>query len=450
MSHFHEPPPPSAAEREGQHLENFSVADFFTHGWESIEAKTMLFGPFFSQLRSEGSLMREAIGPAQAHEAFRDPATGGPHEVLMLGSNSYLGLANEPFVKERVIDAVRTWGVGCGGPPLLNGTTSLHIQLEEELAQLKSCEAALIWTSGYNTNVGWTNGLLDKNDVLIFDAQSHASLYDGTRMGRFSARRFLHNDLDDLRKSLMEVRRQAPYANVIVCVEGVYSMDGDLAPLPAIRELTSKYGALLAVDDAHGTGVMGATGRGTAEHFGMEGDIDIAMGTFSKVFAVNGGFVAASRNIVDYLRIFSRSYMFSAALAPPIVASVLAGIEFIREHPERIKQLHDNVAYFCEALRAVGYHIAVETAVIPIMLPAGADARAVVCSLFDKGVFVNGVQYPAVAKDRQRLRLSMMATLTRSDLDFAAEQLALVGREFDLLPQNFNGTWVTTDTKGVQ
>jgi glycine C-acetyltransferase len=409
-----------------EHLENFSLADFYKMGWETVDTKTSFFSSYFRGMLRDGFIMREAEGPAAA----RMRVAG--REVLMFGSNNYLGFANEPEIVEKTIAAIREFGIGCGGPPLLNGYTSLHRELERRLAALKGCEDAVLFSSGYSANVGWTTGLLSPGDWLVFDAQNHASLFDGMKMGRFEGVPFAHNDAGDLRRRLMQVRWKHPYTNIAVCVEGVYSMDGDVAPLPEIRRICSKYGALLAVDDAHGTGVLGERGRGTAEHFGLEGQVDLAMGTFSKTFAVTGGFVAGDRELADYLRFFSRSYMFSASLPPPVVASVLAGLDFLEAHPERVRQLRENVAYFVGALKRLGFDVASESAIIPIPVPEGVPIRKLVARLFEEGVFVNGVEYPAVPRDKQRLRTSMMATFTREDLDRAVGTIARVGKEFGL------------------
>lgn len=417
-----------------ENVENFSLHDFYKLGWETVSTKTSFFSPYFRGMVHDGFIMREARGAAAHRMPVADPETGEIRDVLMFGSNNYLGLANEPFVVEKTIKAIRQFGIGCGGPPLLNGYTSLHHELERRLARWKRCEDAALFSSGYAANVGWTTGLLGSGDVLVYDAQNHASLFDGIKMGRFEAIPFSHNDLDDLRRKLMQVRWKHPYTNVVVCVEGVYSMDGDIAPLPEIRRLCSKYGALLAIDDAHGTGVMGEQGHGTPEHFRMEGQIDLVMGTFSKVFAVTGGFVAGRREMVDYLRFFSRSYMFSASLPPPMVAGVLAGLDFLEAHPERIRQLHDNVRFLVEGLRRIGYVVSCQTAIVPLFVSQTIPIRKVVHRLFQEGIFVNGIEYPAVPKDRQRLRISMMATFTREDLQFALEKFALVGREFGMIP----------------
>ena len=340
-----------------ENAENFSLQDFVGMGlgWDTIEGKTTLFAPVFANLVNDDFIMREVVGQTGARMPVKDRKTGQVREVLMLGSNNYLGLANEPSVIEKSIDATRKYGIGCGGPPLLNGYTTLHRELEERLAAFKHCEAAMLFSAGFMANLGWATGLLGPNDVLVYDQQSHASLYDAIQLGRFEAVHFNHNDMDHLRRRLMQVRWKHAFTNVIVCVEGVYSMDGDIAPLPEIRQLCDQYAALLAIDDAHGTGVLGAHGGGTPEHFGMDGQIDIVMGTFSKIFAVTGGFVAGKRNVINYLRLLARPYMFSASLPPPVVAAVLAGLDFLRDHPERVTQLHENVAYLVKGLRAAGF-----------------------------------------------------------------------------------------------
>ncbi len=418
-----------SSEPSVENLVNFSIGDFFKRGWDTIAAKTDLFSRYFHGLLRTGLVMRLATGAAGHRMSFADPATGDSSELLMFGSNNYLGLANEPFVVERVIEAMREYGVGIGGPPLFNGYTRLHQRLEQRLAEIKCCDAALLFSSGYAANLGWVTGLLGSGDVLIYDVQNHASLYDGMKMGRFEAVPFAHNDVDDLRARLMQVRYEQPYTNVAVCVEGVYSMDGDIVRLPEVRRLCTKYDALLVVDDAHGTGVLGEKGWGTPEHFGLEGQIDLIMGTFSKTFAVTGGFVAGPKALIDYLRFFSRSYMFSASLPPTVVATALAGIDFLEAHPERVRQLRDNVRYMVEGLQAAGFRIHCESAVIPIFLPPGLSVSDTVLRLHREGLFVNGVEYPAVPRSRQRLRLSVMATFTRADLDYAIDKLTQVGRE---------------------
>lgn len=413
--------------------ENFNAEDFLKPGWEALDAKLAFFAPYFQRMREQGGLMREAQGPPGAHMRFTTPRSGeAPRDVLMFGSNNYLGLANEPEVVEKTIAAIREFGIGCGGPPLLNGYTRLHRQLEERLAAFKGCEAALLYSSGYAANVGWLSGLLGKKDVLLYDSLSHASLHDGMKMGALKAIAFAHNDVEDLRKRLMEVRWEAPYTNVVVCVEGLYSMDGDYPPLPDIRALCDKYGALLAIDDAHSTGVLGDKGHGVQEMFGLTGKVDIVMGTFSKTFGTAGGFVAGSRDLVDFLRFHSRSYMFSASLPTPVVAGVLAGLDFIDAHPERVRQLRDNARYLVTGLRTLGFDVESETSIIAFPVPARVDLAQMLWRLHEEGVFVNAITYPAVPKNKQRLRISMMATFTQADLDRALAAFAKVTREFGL------------------
>ena len=416
------------------HAENFSLEHYLGKAGGAFEDRFADFRPFVERVRGMGYVLREITGPSGPVVGVRDDATGERREVVMLGSNNYLGLANEPEIIAAAVAATRQYGIGCGGPPLLNGTTSLHRELEERLAEFKHCESAMLFSSGYSANLGWLTGLLRAGDVLIYDEQSHASLIDGIQLGRVRSIPFAHNDISALRYRLMQVRWRNPGANVVVAVEGVYSMDGDIAPLPAIKELCAGFGAWVAIDDAHGTGVLGARGSGVAEHFGMADEVELTMGTFSKVFATTGGFVAGTKDLVDTLRFFSRSYVFSASLAIPVVASVIAGIDFIANHPERPRQLHDNVAYLANTLCEIGFQVDPQTAIIPIVLPEGVSVAEVVAALYVEGVFVNGVEFPAVPRDQGRLRLSVMATLTKEHLDMCAERIERVARRFAFHP----------------
>jgi glycine C-acetyltransferase len=417
-----------------EHPENFSFHQFVDAGAQSFASKLARFAPYARALVDHGFVLREIAGPADRRVPVRHPATGEITEVIMLGSNNYLGLANEPYVIERAAEAMRRYGVGCGGPPLLNGTTSLHRELEARIARWKGCEEAMLFSSGYGANVGWITGLVGPGDAIVYDVQNHASVYDGIKLGRTRSAAFAHNDPEDLRRQLVRMQAQRPGATIVVCVEGVYSMDGDIAPLPELRAVCDEYDALLAVDDAHGTGVIGATGKGTAEHFDMEGQIDLVIGTFSKTFAVTGAFVAGRRDMIDYLRFFARPYMFSTSLPPVVVASVLAGMDVIEREPDRVRRLHDNVRYLVAGLRSAGLRVDCPTAILPIGVPQDIRIPEVVAALQREGVFVNGIEYPAVPKDRQRLRLSAMATLTRDDLDAAIAAIVKVGRAFGFVP----------------
>jgi glycine C-acetyltransferase len=360
--------------------------------------------------------MRMATTAADREVAFVDPYSGASRSMLMFGSNNYLGLANHPHVREQVKRAADRYGVGLAGPPLLNGHTVLHAELEERLAALKRTESALIFPTGYSANLGLLSGLLNGHDRVVYDELSHASFRDGLQLKGADAVAFLHNDTSDLQRLLLEARRSVS-GDIFVGVEGVYSMDGDVAPLPAIHAACRLHDAFLVLDDAHGTGIMGACGSGTAEHFGLEGQVDVTMGTFSKVFGVVGGFVAASASIVEYLRFFARSYMFSASLPPVVVAAVLAGLDVIRDEPERLQRLRENVRYLGRRLRELGLSAGIESPIVALRVPPTMDLASAARRMHEAGLFVNAVVFPAVRETEQRFRISLMSEHTREDLD---------------------------------
>lgn len=423
-----------------QHSENFSLRDFFDTQAGPLSERVLPFVNYLRQSMHQGKALysREIQGPASNRVLINDPLTRQSKEMIMLGSNNYLGLANHPYVKEKVKAAIDTYGVGMGGPPLLNGMSSLHRELEKKLAALKGAEDCMLFASGFQANLGWVNGLLRDGDLLLYDELNHASLYDGIQLTLSSVKakafRFKHNDVDHLKKLLerAQVGNTDARRQIFVAVEGVYSMDGDLAPLREIRALCDEFDAVLVVDDAHGTGVMGETGRGTAEHFGLEGKIDLSMGTFSKSFGTTGGFLCGAQPVIDYLRYFSRSYLFSAHLPPPIVATVLAGLEVIAEEPQRIRKLHENSAYLEAGLNSLGFKVKRNAAIIPIMIPERVDFRLLSRRFHEEGIFLNSVEYPAVPLNEQRLRLSVMATHTREDLDTVCAVFKKLRDEFHL------------------
>ena len=399
--------------------ENFDLRQVLLRGRRMrLDEKVSFFHSMLGDLAARRELlsMRCIVSPADREVTVIDPYTSEPKTMLMFGSNNYLGLANHPHVRERAFQALREYGAGVGGPPLLNGYTGLHRELEERLAALKGVEDALIFSSGYGTNVGLVTGLMNSGDMVFYDAYSHASFCDGIRMSEVQSMQFQHNDINRLR-SMLELHRERSTSDLYVGVEGVYSMDGDLAPLDVLIPLCASHDAILVVDDAHGTGVMGATGRGTAEHFGMEGRVAITMGTFSKTFAVSGGFVAASRSIIDYLRFFARPYMFSASLPPVVIASVLAGLDVIEREPELLNTLRDNVGYTAQGLHDLGFDVHPQAAIIPLRVPAGMNIRQAAYKFHELGMFVNSIEYPAVPISQQRFRISLMATHTRQDID---------------------------------
>lgn len=399
--------------------ENFDLRQMLLRGKSlRLDQKTALFSTFLNDLAAQGEMLCMRCITSAADRVVRvvDPLSGAERTMLMFGSNNYLGLANHPSVRERARRALEEFGAGIGGPPLLNGTTSLHRELEERLAALKGAEDALIFSSGYGANVGLVTGLMNADDSVLYDAYSHASFCDGIKLAGVQAYRFPHNDLSRLRQML---ERKAGHNgnDTFVGVEGVYSMDGDLAPLDRLVDLCAEFGAILIVDDAHGTGVMGAKGRGTAEHFGVEGKVPVTMGTFSKAFTVTGGFVAASRPIINYLRFFARSYMFSASLPPAAIATVLAGLDALEREPELLDRLRGNIAYAARGLKNLGFEITPTSAILPLRVPSWMNIRRAGALFHERGIFVNSVEYPAVPLSQQRFRISMMATHTRSDID---------------------------------
>jgi glycine C-acetyltransferase len=343
----------------------------------------------------------------------------------MFGSNNYLGLANHPYVKQKMEEAVRKFGAGVGGPPLLNGYTSLHRNLEERLAHLKGKEDACIFSSGYAANVGLVTALMHSDDAVIYDAYSHASFCDGIRMSGVKSFRFAHNDMNQLRKKLTLAVKDNN-AQIFVGVEGVYSMDGDMAPLLEIIELCREFNAVLLLDDAHGTGMAGKTGRGSAEYFGVENDVDVTLGTFSKSFASTGGFVASSKPIINYLRFFARSYMFSASLSPVVLAAVSACMDILEQDPTLINRLRENIAYAAAEFNKQGFNVDPQSAIIPLRVPEWMNIRKAANKFYKMGIFMNSIEFPAVPVSQQRFRISLMASHTKADIDRLVETVSYI------------------------
>jgi glycine C-acetyltransferase len=399
--------------------ENFDLHNILAQGKTlNLDERTAFFDMFINDLAENQEMfcMRSICTAADREVEVVDPYTRIINKMLMFGSNNYLGLANHPYVKEKVHKSIDKFGVGIGGPPLLNGYTKLHRQLELRLAELKGAEDAMVFSSGYGANVGLVSGLLNSDSRILYDAYSHASFCDGIKMSGAKAYCFPHNNLEILEKRLSILRRESP-KDIFVGVEGVYSMDGDLAPLDEIVTLCKRYNAYLIVDDAHGTGIMGENGRGTAEHFNVHGKVFLTMGTFSKVFSVAGGFIAGPKSVINYLRFFARSYMFSASLPPIVIASVLAGLDVMQNEPEVLKSLKDNIEYTAMKLRDAGFEADSRTAIFPLVAPEGMDIRKASGEFHRRGIFVNSIEYPAVPVSQQRFRISIMSVHTKADID---------------------------------
>lgn len=417
------------------HAENFSLRDFLPLPDANLGETVAAFAELYGRAAEAGELlyMRELVSAPGPTVRLREGDS--EREFIMLGSNNYLGLATHPKVLAAAHAAIDRWGYGMGGPPLLNGTSALHRELEAALAQLKGTEDALLFSSGFLTNLGWLTALARPQDVVLYDEWSHASLHDALKLARCKARHFAHNDVAELEALLQANRKQHPNANLLVAVEGVYSMDGDLAPLPAIAEACQRHGAWLVVDDAHGTGVLGTHGAGATSHWKLPPEaVALHMGTFSKSFATTGGFLAGKKELIAYLRFYARSHMFSAALPPPVVAGVLAGIEVMAEEPQRQRQLHANRLHLVGSLRRLGLDVHSDSAIVPVVVGSAVGARRLAAELHQRGVFANAVEPPAVPAESQRLRLSLMATHTPAQLDTVVAAIGSAGRVLGLLP----------------
>ena len=366
-------------------------------------------------------------------------------ETIMLGSNNYLGLTGDPRVKQAARDALETFGTGLTGSRLLNGTTPLHLELERELAEWMQTEDVIVFSTGYQTNVGCIGTVLGPGDTVICDSADHASILDGCKLSGAKLRPFRHNQMPKLEKMLD--RAAGDGGGVMVVVDGVYSMEGDLPALPAIAELCGRYGARLMVDEAHGVGVLGARGAGDTELFGLEDRVDLRMGTFSKSLASCGGFIAGPADVVEYLRIASRSFIFSASAVPAAVGAALGALRVIRaEGPELMGKLLDNAAYLQQGFRDLGLRVVepgtlpdgseATTPVVPVMV--GEDWQAVLLwkALFERGVYTNVAIHPAVPPGGALLRTSLMASHEREHLDRALSLVEATISDFPDLPRS--------------
>jgi 8-amino-7-oxononanoate synthase len=351
--------------------------------------------------------------------------------VIMLGSNNYLGLTNHPEIKKAAAKALAAYGTGTAGSRFLNGTLEIHVELEERLARFMKREAALTFSTGFQVNLGVISSLVDRRDVVILDNLDHACILDGARLSFGRVLKYQHNDMESLEERLRSVE---PDRGKLIVVDGVFSMEGDVADLERIVELKKEYGARLMVDDAHGVGVMGENGRGTPEHFGVEDDTDLVMGTFSKSLATVGGFVAGDRAVIEWVKHHARSLIFSAAPPPASVASVIKAIEIIEREPERRQQLWDNTRYMKREFTSLGFDTGDSASpVIPLVVGDDITAFRMTIRLQEEGVFANPVVSPAVPPGRAMIRTSYMATHTREHLDRALEAIAEVGRELEVI-----------------
>ncbi|WGQ10249.1 aminotransferase class I/II-fold pyridoxal phosphate-dependent enzyme [Pedobacter gandavensis] len=353
-------------------------------------------------------------------------------KVLMFGSNSYLGLTNHPKIKEASKAAIDKYGTGCAGSRFLNGTLDIHIELERRLAAYVGKEAAVLFSTGFQVNLGVISCLLDRNDYLILDEYDHASIIDGSRLSFSRSIKYAHNDMDDLRKKLSRLPEDA--AKLIVA-DGIFSMEGDLVKLPEIVKIAEEFGANIMMDDAHSLGVIGVNGSGTASHFGLTDQVDLIMGTFSKSLASLGGFIAGTEETIEYVKHRARSLMFSASMPPSAVASVIAALDIIEAEPERIDQLWANTNYAKKLLLEAGFDIGhTDSPIIPVYIRDNDKTFMITNILSNNGIFVNPVVSPAVPSDASLIRFSLMATHTFAQIEEAVEKIALAAKEVQLAP----------------
>jgi len=350
--------------------------------------------------------------------------------VLMFGSNSYLGLTNDPRIKEATKAAIDKYGSGCAGSRFLNGTLDIHIQLEKELAEFVGKDEAIIFSTGFQVNLGVISSLLGRNDYLILDEYDHASIIDGSRLSFARSIKYRHNNMQDLEQKLSNLPVEALK---LIVTDGIFSMEGDIVKLPEMVDIADEFGASIMLDDAHSFGVIGEKGAGTASHFGLTDRVDIISGTFSKSLASLGGFLAADKAVIEFLKHHARSLIFSASMTPASAASVLAALDIIESEPERIEQLWANTRYATKLLLDEGFDLGpTETPIIPIYVRDNIKTFNLTCGLQEQGVFVNPVVSPAVPPDSTLIRFSLMATHTFAQIEEALGKLTKLAKELNI------------------
>jgi glycine C-acetyltransferase len=351
--------------------------------------------------------------------------------VVNLSSNNYLGLTTHPRLREAALKAIERYGVGTGSVRTIAGTMDIHMELERRLAEFKHVERVVVFQSGFTANAGTVSAILTKDDVVISDELNHASIIDGCRLSKASIKVFPHKDVDAARriiKGLPGSQRK------LLITDGVFSMDGDLGPLPLLCDLAEETGCIMMVDDAHASGVFGKNGRGTVDHFGMHGRVDIQVGTLSKAIGALGGYVAGNTNLIEFLYHRGRPFLFSTSHPPSVVLTCMAALEVLMGEPQIIERLWENTRFFKEGLQRLGFNTGLsESPITPVIAGEGAKAMQLSDKLFERGVFAQGIAYPTVARDKARVRTIVTATHTREDLQYALDQFAAVGREIGLI-----------------
>ena len=351
--------------------------------------------------------------------------------VVNLSSNNYLGLTTHPRLKERAQAALERYGVGTGSVRTIAGTMDIHMELERRLAAFKETEAAVVFQSGFVANAGTVAAILTKDDHVISDELNHASIIDGCRLSRATIKVFPHRDVDAARRTLRELPSTG---RRLLISDGVFSMDGDLGALPALCDLAEEYGCIMMVDDAHASGVFGRNGRGTIDHFGLHGRVDVQVGTLSKAMGALGGYVAGSKSLIDFLQHRGRPFLFSTSHPPSVTASCLAALDVLLEEPQLIETLWANTAFFKEGLRGLGFNTGLsQSPITPVIVGEASVAMRLSDRLFDNGVFAQGIGFPTVARNKARVRTIVTATHTREDLQFALDTFEKAGKELSLI-----------------
>ncbi len=352
--------------------------------------------------------------------------------VINLSSNNYLGLCTHPRLREAALEATRRLGVGSGAVRTISGTMAIHMELEEHIARFKHTQASVVFQSGFTANSGTVGAIMGRNDFIVSDALNHASIIDGARLSRATIKVFPHKDCNAAEAILKELAPQP--GRKLLITDGVFSMDGDIAPLPELTALAEKYGAVMMVDDAHASGVLGKNGRGTVDHFGLHGRVDVQVGTLSKAIGALGGYVAGAADLIEYLHLRGRPFLFSTSHPPGVAASCLAAFQVLEEEPERIERLWSNTRFFKQGLKKLGFDTGMsETPITPIMIGDGRRTMEFSRAVFQAGVFATGIAYPTVAEGKARLRTIVTATHTEAELGEALAILETVGKAQGLI-----------------
>jgi len=417
--------------------DHFDFTEFAELPHPDIFEKTRKFWQFYEDARSKRHVYyrRQVVSPCGPRATVIDPYDGKPREMIMLGSNNYLGLTYHPKVVDAAVAATKRYGAGSGSVPHFAGTTDLHARMEAAIAESVGCEACISFASGYSNMLGTVSSLVGARDLVLSDMFSHASLVDGCKLAGVPVKYYPHGDMRYLERQLSRLAEPRP--GVLIITDGVFSMDGDLAPLDRIVPLARQYGARVMVDEAHATGVVGADGRGTVEHCGVLGQVDVVCGTLSKAVGAVGGFVASSADVVEFVLNFARSYMFATSLPPAVCAAVLAALDVIRTEPDIRHRLHRNVRHMVKELTRMGFDTGrTESGIVPVLIGTRLDTvrlRDMARELHERGIFTNVAIYPAVPPSLARIRLGVMADHTENELDLALEVLEDVGMRYGLI-----------------